>query len=117
MNDTLTREQALLMLHDHLGEHVRFGLHVPGTDDEPMSREVIGIHGELRHPFMLQVDVPLPDLVRETFGSVYTIGGQGICLPPLPGTISYSNHGLDFALTDGLALRIAWRDHDAAERE
>lgn len=43
------------------------------------------------------------------------MGEQPFSLPELPGTIRESNNGLDFDLTDGLTLRIAWADPEAPD--
>lgn len=108
----LTREQALLMLNDHIGEQVYCGLRVSidATDDMPAgSHGVIELHGLLAHTVGPQTEGPLPDdTTREIFGYLYKVDEQPVSLPPLPGTISYNGNGLDFALADGLTLRIAW---------
>jgi hypothetical protein len=36
------------------------------------------------------------------------IGDQSLLLPSLPSTITGANDGIEFELTDGLVLRIAW---------
>ena len=50
-------------------------------------------------------------------GYVYGVGEHGISLPPLPGTIQEDADGpnfwLDFLLTEGLTLRIAWREDES----
>jgi hypothetical protein len=120
-DDSLTREQALLLLHDHLGERIYFGLrvNVDATDDMPGgSHPVIELHGELTHPVEGGVELAeasVPDTTREIFGYVYKVGEQPVCLPPLPGTIAYHGHGLDFELTDGLTLRVAWQTGDGTD--
>ena len=54
----------------------------------------------------------LPDETRETFGYLYTVGDRHIVLAPLPGTITEGGNGLNFELTEGLRLRIAWKAPD-----
>jgi len=105
MKDTLTHEQALRRLHDHLGEEVYVGLEVGGGGG---GSEVIGLHGKLRHPYNEMPAAPGPDDVRDRFASVYTVGGQDVTFPPLPGAITESANGLDFELTAGIVLRIGW---------
>jgi hypothetical protein len=100
MKDTLTREQALLRVRDHLGEEVYVGLEVHSGGG---GSEVIGLHGKLRQPYKD---------VRDTFGSVYTVGGQDVRLASLPGTITETANGLNFGLTAGIALRIGWNAHE-----
>jgi len=112
MKDTLTHEQALRRLHDHLGEEVDVGLEVRSGGGGGGS-EVIGLHGKLRHPYSDMSDAPVPDDVRERWDSFYTVGGQEVTLSSLPGTITESANGLDFELTAEIVLRIGW---NAAER-
>jgi hypothetical protein len=110
MKDTLTHEQALRRLHDHLGEKVDVGLEVRSGGG---GSEVIGLYGKLGHPYDDMSDAPVPDDVRDRFGSVYTVGGQEVRLSSLPGTITESANGLDFELTAEIVLRIGW---NAAKR-
>jgi hypothetical protein len=67
---------------------------------EVRGEDVIWIHGRLE-----RLTPPL------TLGGspLYRIGGATTFpLPPLPGTIRERDNGLDFELTDGLTLRVAW---------
>jgi hypothetical protein len=102
---TLTHEQARLRLHDHVGENVYAGLQVRG---ESGTSEVFSLHGRLRHPLGERPGEPIPTEARDVFGSAYLIGDQSLMLPSLPGTITEANEGVEFELTDGLVLRIAW---------
>jgi hypothetical protein len=105
MKDTLTREQALRRVHDHLGEEVDVGLEVRSGGG---GSELIGLHGKLRHPYEDMSDAPVPEDVRDRFGSAYTVGGQDVRLESLPGTITESANGLEFELAAGIVLRIGW---------
>ncbi len=115
-DDTLTREQALLMLNDHIGERVYFGLRVNLAAVDDMIgglHPVFEVYGELTHPVEGGEELAaaaIPPATREIFGYLYKVGEQPVLLPPLPGTITYQGHGLDFALTAGLTLRVAWKD-------
>jgi hypothetical protein len=102
---TLTHEQARLRLHDHVGENVYAGLQARG---ESGTSEVFSLHGRLRHPLGERPGEPIPTETRDVFGSAYVIGDQSLMLPSLPGTITEANEGVEFELTDGLVLRIAW---------
>jgi hypothetical protein len=102
---TLTHEQARLRLHDHVGENVYAGLQARG---ESGTSEVFSLHGRLRHPLGERPGGPIPTETRDVFGSAYVIGDQSLMLPSLPGTITEANEGVEFELTDGLVLRIAW---------
>jgi hypothetical protein len=102
---TLTHEQARLRLHDHLGENVYAGLQVRG---ESRMSEVFSLHGTLGHPLGERPATPIPADTRDIFGSAYTIGDLSLMLPELPGTITETGDGIEFQLTDGLVLRIAW---------
>jgi len=102
---TLTHEQARLRLHDHLGENVYAGLQVRG---ESGMSEVFSLHGTLGHPLGERPATPIPAETRDIFGSAYTIGDRSLLLPELPGTITETSDGIEFQLTDGLVLRIAW---------
>jgi hypothetical protein len=102
---TLTHEQARLRLHDHVGENVYAGLQVRGQGG--MS-EVLSLHGRLRHPLGERPTEPTPAHTRDIFGSAYVIGDQSLLLPDLPGTIAETSDGIEFELTHGLVLRIAW---------
>jgi hypothetical protein len=118
-DEILTRGQALMLLHDHLGEEVYVGLWTSGNGTDGMSAgaqcEVISLRGVLAHtvdPGVVANSPSVPDTTRETFGYLYTVGDKLIVLAPLPGTIHESGHGLNFELTDGLRLRIAWKAPD-----
>jgi hypothetical protein len=115
---TITRGQAMMMLHDHLGEDVYVGLWTggDGTDVTLAGQvEVLSMRGTLGHrqsPDDLAGAPALPDRTRETFGYLYTVGDRHIVLAPLPGTITEGGNGLNFELTEGLRLRIAWKAPD-----
>jgi hypothetical protein len=121
--ETLTREQALLRLHDHLGEYVRFMIRVktPDADDMPAGdHPIIELDGVLAHPVeggAELADASLPPATREIFGYLYKVGEQTVSLPPLPGTIREWGNGIDFQIDERLVLRIAWRDPDYREGE
>jgi hypothetical protein len=104
-DNTLTHEQARLRLHDHLGENVHAGLQVRG---ESRMSEVFSLHRTLGHPLGERPATPIPADTRDVFGSAYTIGDRSLLLPELPGTITETSDGIEFQLTDGLVLRIAW---------
>ncbi len=104
-DEILTHEQARLRLHDHVGENVYAGLQARG---ESGTSEVFSLHGRLSHPLGERPGEPIPADTRDVFGSVYVIGDQSLLLPSLPGTITEANDGIEFELTDGLVLRIAW---------
>lgn len=111
-DQTLTREQALLLLHDHLGEPGYVGLwaEVPATDDAPPGAiGVLEAHGVLAHALDVADTADMPAAQRDVFGTLYKVGDQPFTLPALPGTITERDHGLDFALTEGLTLRVAWQ--------
>ena len=106
MSDSaITYEQARLRLHDHLGENVYAGLQVRG---ESGMSEVFSLHGRLSHPLGERPGESIPAGPRDIFGSAYVIGDQSLLLPSLPSTITGANDGIEFELTDGLVLRIAW---------
>jgi hypothetical protein len=105
--ETLSREEALARLEQHIGERCQFGLwagpppvRVEGGIEVP-GEEVLWVDGKL-------------DVIHRSpeadASPLYCIGGLSFSflLPPLPGTISERDHGLDFELTDGLTLRLAW---------
>ncbi len=104
-DSTITYEQARLRLHDHLGENVYAGLQVRG---ESGMSEVFSLHGRLSHPLGERPGESISTGTRDIFGSAYVIGDQSLLLPSLPGTITEANDGIEFELTDGLVLRIAW---------
>lgn len=113
-DETITRGQAMMMLHDHLGEDVYVGLWTGG--DGAGQVEVLSMRGPLAHRQSADdlAGAPgLPDETRETFGYLYTVGDQHIVLAPLPGSITEGGNGLNFELADGLRLRIAWKAPEA----
>jgi hypothetical protein len=105
VSEPITREQALLRLHDHVGENIYAGLHVRRQHG---LTEIFSLHGRLRHPLGEDPPKGLPHETRDTFGSLYVIGENALVLPELPGTITEADHGIEFELTDGLMLRMAW---------
>ncbi len=109
--EMLSREQALLMLNDHLGEEVYCGLRadLAATDERSAhSCGIFEVRGKLGHLVSPHNASPQSGIDLETFGWVYTVGEQMVSLPPMPGTVTYLKDGIDFALTDWLTLRIAW---------
>jgi hypothetical protein len=109
-DDSLTREQALLMLTEHVGERVRLALCLEATDEMPLL-PAIAVQGELSRP-QDQHPIPVAPQERDVLGVLFTVGGQIVCLPPLPGTIRERPNGLDFELTDVLTLSVAWPGPD-----
>jgi hypothetical protein len=103
--ETLTREQAQLLLHDHFGEDCYFGLWAEG-EGAPVG--VVEFDGPLTQALEPADSADVPAPVRDLLGPLYAIGGQPFVLPPLPGAIVERDGGLDFALGHGLTLRIAW---------
>ena len=108
-DQTLTREQALLVLHDHFGEQCMFALYAEVPDAAGGVVEVLEFHGELRHALGAEDAADASADVRDAMGTLYAIGGQTFTLPALPGTITQSGDGLSFLLADGLVLRVAWQ--------
>jgi hypothetical protein len=93
--DTLTHEQALTMLNDHLDEEVFVGLTMSSPSGDFSVMRMAGALGKL--------------MVGETPSrDAYTVGGEAFMLPPLPGTVSGSEMGLEWRLAEGLTLRINW---------
>ncbi len=105
--ETLTYAEALSKIEEHLGQRCQFGLWAGAAP--VLVDGVIEVRGE-------EVMWMQGELVRETppldgNSSRFSIGGRlgsSFFLPPLPGVIKERDHGLDFELTDGLTLRIAW---------
>lgn len=106
---TLGHEAAREKLEAHAGEQCQFGLWAGPApvlvDDhiEVPSDAVLWVHGRL--------EVMTAEL-KPGHGPLYSVGGFCFCLPPLPGTITERACGLDFALTEGLTLRVAWPGRD-----
>jgi hypothetical protein len=107
-SDTLTRDQALALVNDHIGEPVYVGLRMVGS--EGGSYKVFVFQGDLQHQPLSGIGSthPLAATLRENF-AVYMVGDHFLGLPPLPGTIRENENGLDFELTDGLILRVQWQ--------
>jgi hypothetical protein len=109
-NGTLTHEQALPMLNEHLGEEVGVWLSMRGPSDEALGPfSVTRRIGTLGHgPLGPSGNDPTALTFRDTFAFMYTIDGEALMLPPLPGTVSETALGLEWRLADGLTLRINW---------
>jgi hypothetical protein len=107
----ITRDEALVMLEEHVGQKCEFGLwagpppvRVGGGIQVP-GQEIMWVNGKLG---VIQ-RWPEPGT-----SPLYCIGSASFTfrLPPLPGTISERDHGLDFELIDGVTLRVAWPGSD-----
>jgi len=108
----LTREEALMLLHDHWEEECYLALWALVPDELGGAVGVIEFHGLLTNPLGPEDAADLPGETRDIMGALYMIGGHPFTLPALPGAIWERDHGLDFELTDGLTLRIGWARPD-----
>jgi hypothetical protein len=104
-----THEQACAMIDAHIGEPVGLDLRVTSDAGRELpigSFTVVGFSGPLTRHGAIPIGEPeVP---------IYGVGNEhSFCLPQLPGTIRENMNGLDFELTDGLTLRIAFHDPDS----
>jgi hypothetical protein len=104
---TLTREEALMLLHDHWEDECYLALWAEAPSGQG-TLGVIELRGPLTNTLGIRGAASRPDETRDIMGTLYMIGGHPFMLPALPGTIRERDNGLDFELTDGLKLRIGW---------
>jgi hypothetical protein len=108
--DTLTHEQALMMLNDRIGKEVSVWLSMEGTGGpwvivQPMlgvlGKTTLGTSdGGVAHEGV--------ERAKQSIDPQYTVGGKVLQLPPLPGIVRPYEMGLEWVLAEGLTLRINW---------
>jgi hypothetical protein len=115
----LTRDEALLLLNEHIAETVSVVLEMDNGGNAlavlPPFAGLLGKRelGESGGEGITAGDITLADA---SVDPTYTVGGQHLALPPLPGIIRRYEVGLEWVLAEGLTLRIDWgRDDDATE--
>jgi hypothetical protein len=86
-------------VQEHLGEECEIGLWARNDDDPSCPNDVFWINSILtqKHGQLEQHRSP-----------IYSVGSFKFTLPPLPGAIRERNNGLNFELTEGVILRLAW---------
>ncbi|HTA34745.1 MAG TPA: hypothetical protein VK721_15090 [Solirubrobacteraceae bacterium] len=116
---SLTRDEALLLLNNHIGGTVSVLLEMDNGGNSlavlppvsgPLGKRALADSGDDG------IDADDITLAKASIDPMYTVGGQRLGLPPLPGIIRRYEVGLEWVLAEGLALRIDWgRDDDAGE--
>ena len=105
--ELITRERALLILNDHLGEVVRVSVSFE-DDDEGIEQEVLEINGELSRINTEDGVAQMDADERDFMASAYMVGAHGIHLGFLPGPITCHVDGLSFGFAVGGNLAISW---------
>ncbi len=109
-DDTLTHEQALMMLNGHVGETVSVWLTMERPVGDGFERSgIMRMAGELGHIPAVGASGSAATVLEDALSVTYTIDGKALVLPPLPGTIRAHEFGLEWVLAEGLTLRINWR--------
>jgi hypothetical protein len=107
---TLTHDDALMMLADHVGKEVSVWLTMEDAERfwtvlPPMmgvlGKRTLGVSdGNVEHETI--------ERVKRTIDPMYTVGDQSLALPSLPGIVRRYEMGLEWVLAEGLTLRINW---------
>jgi hypothetical protein len=105
--ETITIEQALLAINDHLWEEVRVELY---TDDRLFSHGMLELNGELSRIDTIEGAASAGAAERDYMAGAYMIGAQSIHVGSLPGSITSNPNGITFHLADGLSLGLTWDD-------
>jgi len=106
--ETLTREEALLAINDHLGEDVHVELY---AEDGPAPHSLLEINGELSRVHTVEGAAMGDEAERDWMAGAYMIGAQAVHLGFSPGEIIWSDYGgIEFHLGEGLVLALTWGD-------
>jgi hypothetical protein len=102
---TISHNQALDLIEEHLGERVYFGFLVASADDSSEFVPVEHQDGVLINPLE-----PRPPRLEPDQG-FYAIGvaGDSFQLPPMAGTVHLRDNGIDFRVAETALIRVAWR--------
>jgi hypothetical protein len=115
----LTRDEALLLLNEHIGGTVSVFLEIDnGGDSLALLPPLTGLLGKpaLGESSGDGIDTGEITLAKASVDPMYTVGGKHLGLPSLPGIIRRYEVGLEWVLAEGLTLRVDWgRDDDATE--
>lgn len=106
---TITHAEALRLVDARVGEQVYLALFVPragsasgGEGPMPFVHRVGRLGNPLApKPPRLEADVGYYGFGREAF--------DAFLLPPVTGGARLRDHGIDFLVSDGVRIRIAWR--------
>lgn len=112
--NTITPDEAFMLVNDHIGEEVEVSLNVnvpadvTGFPHGSLSHGVLGFTGELRR--VDPTGTAMSSATARDFGaSLYAVGDQSIHLGLLPGSIRAGAGGLSFALADDVTLSLHWQ--------
>jgi hypothetical protein len=102
-DETLTHEQALTLIDEHIGEEVYVGFLYASDTETDGLQPVQHFQGKLENPMD-----PRPPRLDRGHG-FYGIGASSFGLSPMKGTVHLRDNGIDFRVADGAMIRIAWR--------
>ena len=112
--NTITPDEAFMLVNDHIGEEVEVSLNVnvpadvTGFPRGALSHGVLGFTGELRR--VDPTGTAMSSATARDFGaSLYAVGDQSIHLGSLPGSIRTGAGLLSFALADDVTLSLHWQ--------
>ncbi|HUA11689.1 MAG TPA: hypothetical protein VMA83_06765 [Solirubrobacteraceae bacterium] len=94
----LALDEAHALLREHVGPHCEIGLWVEDAVEPEHPNAIFWVRSEME---LLVEDPPV-------LGPIFRVGSNSFSFPPMPGAIYERNDGLDFMLTPGLILRVAW---------
>jgi hypothetical protein len=106
--DTITPEEALLAINDHLGEVVHVELY---AEHGPAPHSLLEINGELSRVHTIEGAAMGDAAERDYMAGAYMIGVHSVHLGFLAAEITWSAFGgIEFHLAGGLVLALGWGD-------
>jgi hypothetical protein len=104
---SLTRDEALLTLNDHLGEAVSVELHVLAGHDG-LAETLVAMEGELARLYQADGVADMPVWERDAHEAAYMVGAQLIDVGADVSRITLRDGGLDFQLATNVVLSLVF---------
>ena len=103
--ETITIEQALLRINDHLGEKVHLELYI---EAHPMPHSVLELDGELSRIHTIEGAGSGDEEERDFLAAAYMIGTHAIHVGNVTGPIACAPHGIAFRLSGDVYMALTW---------
>jgi hypothetical protein len=104
---SITHEEALRLIDEHVGEYVYLGLLVTRAESESGEEgpiPFVHMSGQLRNVLEPRPARLEPDIGFYGFGRA----ADAFPFPPLPGKTQLRDNGIDFLIAESASIRVAW---------